>query len=616
MRLDDAPLDPRLPARVQEVMSSWGPDGVRVWSAPGAMLGQAVLADTPEAVHEDLPAADPGGFVFTAEGRLDNRHEVAGALGLSPAAHRDLADGVLARLAYARWGVDAPERLIGDWSFAAWHPAERRLVIARDHHGTTALHYRRDGAQVLFASDLRAIGPAAGLSCTLDERYVAQLLLAAPAFQGAATAYREIRRLPPAHLREFTPTGDLTRRYWRPEETPELRLRGQEEYAEALRETFTRAVGDMTRHRGGVGVTLSGGLDSGAVAAVAAGSLARRGEALTALTFMPAPGDRGWVAGSELFDEWAGAAATARFAGIRQHLDVRADTSPIAELRAAVDTYGEPLIAAPNIPMIHALCRAAGSAGVRCVLTGQGGNGTITYGGDPGRLPLGRLLRRGPCRALAGRVLPAPLHAGLRSWLARRALGLGGGEPRWRAHSALSVEAFDRLRLGEAAVEDELAAHARSAGALAYIRPGRYAIGAFWARAAAAHGLVFRDPTHDPRVIARCLSVPDCWWGLSGDRALGRAVLRGMLPDEVRLAVRRGQQSADLPGRLVAHYGDLRDALAWLDGSAAVHALVDLRQLSRVADELRRRPHPETTARVAAVLMRGLSAGFFLKSLD
>jgi hypothetical protein len=158
--------------------------------------------------------------------------------------------------------------------------------------------------------------------------------------------------------------------------------------------------------------------------------------------------------------------------------------------------------------------------------------------------------------------------------------------------------------------DDDVAPVHGPAGALAYILPGRYAIGAFWASAGAAHGLVFRDPTHDPRVIARCLSVPARSWAGGQSRALGRSMLRDRLPDEVRLAARRGQQSADLPGRLLAHYGDLREELRALDASPAARALLDLGQLSRVADELRRPPCP-----AAAVLMRGLSAGFFLRSL-
>ena len=70
-----------------------------------------------------------------------------------------------------------------------------------------------------------------------------------------------------------TPQGTRVWRYWRLEDTPELRLTSREEYVEGFLEVYDRAVRDRLRSHRPVGVTLSGGLDSGSVTALAARAL-------------------------------------------------------------------------------------------------------------------------------------------------------------------------------------------------------------------------------------------------------------------------------------------------------------------------------------------------------
>ncbi len=168
-------------------------------------MGQCLLHNTPEAVHERLPWADPDGrFAFTAEARLDNRDEVFDALSVPGPERAAMADGALIRLAWERWGDGAPTRLLGDWSFAVWEPRERRLLLARDHHGNTALYYVADARRFAFASDRRALLALPDAPRRLNELYLAQVLTAWPEFHGPGTAYAEVCRVPPAHLIRLT----------------------------------------------------------------------------------------------------------------------------------------------------------------------------------------------------------------------------------------------------------------------------------------------------------------------------------------------------------------------------------------------------------------------------
>ena len=140
VRFDGAPASEDELAIMRHAMAPWGPDGTRCQFEGSAGLGQCVLFDTPEAVHESLPSTTCGGrLAFTAEARIDNRDEIADALGMASCDRKTMADGEIVRRAYERWGAECASRLLGDWSFAAWHPFERKLCLARDHRGNTSL---------------------------------------------------------------------------------------------------------------------------------------------------------------------------------------------------------------------------------------------------------------------------------------------------------------------------------------------------------------------------------------------------------------------------------------------------------------------------------------------
>ncbi len=125
VRRDGAVVDPEMMATMRDAMAIWGRDGSEVVVEGCAGLGHALTISTSEEKLERLPVVDAAsGVIFTAEGRVDNREELLSDLEM-PAANGDPArspDGEIMFRAYQRWGAQAPRRLFGDWSFAAWDP--------------------------------------------------------------------------------------------------------------------------------------------------------------------------------------------------------------------------------------------------------------------------------------------------------------------------------------------------------------------------------------------------------------------------------------------------------------------------------------------------------------
>lgn len=514
IRFDGAPIAPAELAAMHSAMAHWGPDGVRCWRDGAAGLGQCLIADTPEASYETLPSYEEEcRFAFTAEARLDNRDELFEALGVEPPDRTAMADGELVRRAYARWGTECPSRLFGDWSLAAWHPLERRFFLARDHHGNTSLHYVSDRRRFAFASDRRALLVLPGVSRHLNELFLARMLVSWTAYYGAATAYRDIHRLPPAHAMLVTTGGTRVWRYWHLEDAPDVRMATMREYADGLREHLREAVKVRLRSAMPVAVTLSAGLDSGSVAALAAHELAAAGQSLTAFTAVPvhAVSMPGAVA-----NEFALASATARMAANIDHVAVGSvGHGQVDGIERGLRVHGEPVLAAGHVPWLVPLVEAARG---HVLLTGQGGNAGISWQGLPHMIDVAMALRQGRIVGAAKAAARlGPVGRGRDMWRRLWAERPCGGQP-WRSDSPIHPRFAERMRLRElmtAEGHDPTGTQCPHDGREARLRllcPGRDLVGALWAQLGAAAQASTRDPTLDAKLLWFVVGVPDrCW---------------------------------------------------------------------------------------------------------
>lgn len=598
--------------KMQSAMAHWGPDGGGLWRDDHCALGQRLLYNTPEAVHERLPRWVPEArLAITAEARIDNRDELCDHFAIPRAERPTTPDSDLILRAYLKWGEASPEHLLGDWSFAIWHPDARKLFLARDHHGNTSLCYWRQGEQFAFASAPQALH-AIGAPRRLNELYLAQVLISWPAYHGPQTIDLDIQRLPPAHALTLTPQGTCIWRYWRLEDTPELRLPRREDYVQGFLEVYDEAVRCRLRSYRPVGVTLSGGLDSGSVTALAARELARQGQRLTAFTAVPRYDTTRTVGPKRFGDETEYAAATAAFCGNVDHVLLdSAQVTPMTGIHRTLAIMPEPAHAASNYFWITDLLEQARAAGLGTLLTGQGGNATVSWTGAPELRSRLAAFRQGGWKAGIRHNLPLSL---LRPLMRLRAPGQDWSgaaiHPDFARRMALSAR---RL----AAIGQDVTLQDSWRGPrdkrYAIIQPGARRVGDLWAQRGAAAGLEVRDPTLDQRVMAYTLAVPDAVFDAEDgmDRWLMRQTMTGWLPDAVRLNARRGRQSADLAGRLLASAAEVEAALAVVESSPA-NDYLEVAKMRRAWADVQQDVTALSTHRAGAILLRGLMAGLFL----
>lgn len=614
-------------------MARWGPDGVTLTYGTGAMLGLARLDVTPESVHEPPPGRDEdSGLLVTAAARLDNREELCDGLGIPSPERETVADGTLVRLACRRWGEEAPNHLLGDWAFACWDERTRTLVLSRDQLGNTGLYYHYSPPRFAFASDPQGLFALDWVERRIHEPKIASYLAIFPFAREEESPWRDVLRLLPGSSLAVSPEKTLVRRYWEWTASAPVEGKRDEEYVEGFLERFRSSVTSRLRSRFPVGVLLSAGLDSGAVTALAAEALAAQGRSLTAFTSVPLFSASHLVPGG-LADEWPLARAVARRDGVAEHLAVDAATvTPLAGIQQAVAIHHAPQHAAANEYWIMAVHNAARERGIGVMLTGQLGNGGVSWSGGrdrilclfaAGRWDEGRramaLWKRWHGRSWIGAMAHCLVKPILRPYreLARRCSR--SSSPPWSEVAAIHPTFAARLGLEEAlkAAGPGWLSHRMIDPSLerrlTLFRNGTM-VGPIWHATGAAFGMEVRDPTADLRLLEYCLSVPDeqdVFEG--GQRMLIRRAMEGILPGEVQWGLVRGKQAADVAYRLRSHPEEMEAALARLERNGEVASYLDLPLMRRVWHEVQGEVTLRTSLRAATLLLRGIMCGCFIE---
>lgn len=586
------------------------------------------------------PMAQTRQLLLAMRGQLDARSELQQRLGLPTRPHApgtgdpgdEPTDAALVLAAYQRFGPDCVEHLLGDWVFALWDASRNRLLLARDASGTSALFWRQAGRHLYFASSLPTLLAGEMAPVRPDLRWLAGLLtvFTDPARPGA-TAFEDVHAVPPGHLLLVQDGQVNLKRWWKPEALDRFDGVPWAELQSEFLALYQDAVRERLRRPGGaVAATLSGGLDSGSVVALAAPLLALQGQQLTAYVHTPRF-DPGSENADRTADEWPLALATARHVGNVQAVPcASAQFSPVGGIHHWLDRFELPGHAASNWFWLLDIAAAASAGGARVLLTGQGGNATVSYNGTGNlwpRLAQWRLMH--VARQLAGEqsgwlsglrdrlVKPAlrPAWYGMKqAWAGR------GPDPAWIGFSLLRPSQARQLGLADAM---RAARHDPGLGAYAPERMARFRLGfhggadsgtAATAELGLAHGLEIRDPTRDRRLVEYCWRLPDeIYWAAGRQRGLIRSGMCDHLPPEVLFCARKGLQSADLRARLLASRAELLDAVSTVSRHALVREWFDTDRLMLSARAALAEPGAPVPGSVGLTqLLRALAAAMFV----
>ena len=259
--------------RMTRVLAHRGPDGEGHWIDGALGFGHRRLAiiDLSAAAAQPMFSGD-GRFAITYNGEVYNFRELRGELIARGRRFRSASDTEVVIEAFAEWGAAAVERFNGMFALALWDRRERHLLLARDRYGVKPLYYGRAGHTLLFASEVKGLLAHGALGRAVDVHGLAEYLTFQNFFTDR-TLFKDVHLLPPGMIMEFEADGTArTRRYW-DFHFADAETASAEELIESLDKAFVSAVQRQLVSDVPVGSYLSGGMDTGAVTAIAARSL-------------------------------------------------------------------------------------------------------------------------------------------------------------------------------------------------------------------------------------------------------------------------------------------------------------------------------------------------------
>lgn len=528
---------------------------------------------SPSADIEGALPVGPDGSWLAADARLD------------VAAGEEESRTVFA--AFSKWGPDLPNYLHGDYALALWQPGDRKLTLARDIMAARPLcWFHRPGRLFAFASLPKGLHASGIAPRRLDLIHLglAQVHLY---LGGGQTGFEGIEWLAGGHSLVATPEGIRVQRAWRPDPKLVGSWRGTPADAAAeLRRSIEDSVAARIVGHGPVAAHLSGGLDSSAVAVLAARRLREQGRDLLAFSQLARPE-------APVEDERPFVDAV-----LRQEPEIRWAPSylPPLDLESMED---------PDVPLGGAdaaseaeICGRAAEGGARILLSGAGGDEGPTYNGSN---LYATLLRR-------GKWVQALRETSARARVDRRPLGR---EILARLILPSLPDAVTALLRGQAKqpVEDD-----RERRALQFLNPefgGRVrqamtesppwnnsaesriqaltdsyldARANRWSVIGARYGIAFSYPLADRRVLDFCLSLPiERFLDGGYSRQPYRNAMAGILPESIRRRNSKFSSFPDLPINLAASARGLEARAEKLRGTPAA----DLFALDAVSDAFR-----------------------------
>ena len=488
--------------------------------------------------------------------------------------------------------------LRGPFAVAIWDPRSRALTLARDHLGLNVVMWHKSERFFAFATMPNGLFALDNVPRELSEEKLADFLVLNHA-DHVTTIYRNVFRVPPAHVMQVKHDGSIKqRRYWSPAEIKPVRLPSDPDYADGLRECLDLAVRRQMRSAHPIGCLLSGGLDSSSVSVLAARALAEKNQRLAAFTGVPRSGFDGSVPTGHYADETPYVEAIQSAVGNIDVNYVRTNAcDDFVELERFFVALEGPVRNPTNLGWVLAILRLARAQGRRVLLGGLYGNYTISWNGwsqAVAHLKRGRLLtayrqwhlyyrRTSYSRWVALRKLfVEPLvPERLGNWADRRRRPTRIAA--WQDHAAIRPDFAAAMAVDVRAqkVGHDFLYRMRQDERMRGLAQVDY-VGDWHAAEKAVTGVEVRDPTADIDVISYCFGVPPEQYLAEGiDRSLIRRAMWGLLPEIVLTNRLSGLQAADWYEKLESQRGELARQIAELSDSALVRRVIDLARLER-----------------------------------
>lgn len=624
--------------RLMKSFQKYPSDDIDIWNHTDIFFGCHNQWITPQSIGEQMPYHDyERQLVITADAIIDNREELCRYLKIDYQERKIMPDSQLILLAYYKWGEEVPKYLLGDFAFMIWDERKRKLFGARDFSGARTLYYHESHNRFVFSTTMEPLFTLPYIERRLNEAWLAEFLVIPNIVEAVdmfSTVYKNVMQVPPSH--SITVVGgkvSLTR-YCLIDVQQELKLNSNEEYEEAFRDVFDKAVSVRLRTHGEVGSHLSGGLDSGTVVSFAAKELRKQNKRLHTFSYIPEASFVDWTDDYYIADESPYIKETVNYLGNISDQYLSFDgKSPLSEVDDFLEIMEMPYKFFDNTFWLKGINATASKQGVKVLLNGARGNHSISWGSMTLTFDYyADLFKKGRWTKLfneldaycklfkTGKKVMIP-------FVAKRALSItnknrdNGGFPLLiNPALAAKTNVLERIR------EHRIDLSGRPIKNLAEYRRNYYQQLFAWNKSGVAgtqlslrYALWDRDPTNDLNVIRFCLSLPEEQYATGGmGRSMIRRAMKNQLPNKVRLNQQsRGIQGADVIHRMESDWEGFLSELDELIHDPLAYEYINIEVIKNALKKIGNEPRPELVFNDAfKILPRSLIVYRFLKKIS
>lgn len=527
-------------------------------------------------------------LLFAAQGRVDNIDKLTKDLG---AEFKNSSDSTLLLQAYIKWGKDFVHYLRGDWSIVVFNCNTEELFIAQSPTGYTSIYYYQDDTGFYFSSSIKGILQLPNYSKQLNEtHFMRQLTLWDRNKCEKDTFYSNIFSLPLAHSITVKNRILSIERYWQPQNIAKRTYKNKQDYADKMTELFTTAVKVRLCSHRPVASTLSGGLDSSTVSYIAAELLKSQQKKLA--TFSHVPLFTSDMAGDiekkkSILDETPLIEEVVRASGnIRPTLLNSSGYSVLNGLKDFLHIYDAPIHGASNAFWFLDIYKQAKEAGIGVMLTGEGGNGSISFAGAHYMLPpnLSGFLHS-PLWFMRNHIIKPVAKSLFADYISKRSYNRNDLK-KYALNIFAQPSMLEKFGIGATIPENTqpLKLNSRDINQDKELFLHLYNTRSLVGAACGHHyGIELRDPTVDQDVMEYFFSIPNeaFFDDRHNNRMLVKRMMRGKIPDSVLFEKRKGLQSADIAYRVKAQSDEITATIDMINRSAAANHYINTRELAK-----------------------------------
>ena len=266
----DQPVERGLIERMNNEIAHRGPDDAGVFVSGNIGIGMRRLSIV-DLAHGHQPISNEDGSVWIVfNGEIYNHSELAEQLKARGHRYSSRSDTETIVHLYEEYGDDCVKWLRGMFAFAIWDTRRGRLFVARDRVGIKPFYYTLNNGEFVFASEIKSLIASGRIRPALNEAAIPEYL-AFGYLSGEDTLYAGVRKLLPGHSLSIDMAGKIDlKQYWDLPVAEEQESKSFDCYVRTYREMLEDAVASHLMADVPLGIFLSGGLDSSAVAAIAA----------------------------------------------------------------------------------------------------------------------------------------------------------------------------------------------------------------------------------------------------------------------------------------------------------------------------------------------------------